>query len=43
MTTLEIQQENIVIRTITDNSAALAATNRASSIAYPPAGLAELI
>ena len=42
MATLMIQ-ENIVLRTMTDNTAALAAINRATSVTYHLAALAEMI
>ena len=43
MATLMIQEENIVLRIMTDNTAALAAINRATSVTYHLAALAEMI
>ena len=43
MATLMIHQENIILRILTDNSAALSAINKASSGAYHLASITEMI
>ena len=43
MATLMIQEENIVLRIMTDNSTALSAINRATSLTYHLAAISEMI
>ena len=43
MATLMIQEENIVLRIMTDSTAALSAINRATSVTYHLTAIAEMI